>query len=119
MPALEGLATVSLPVLELDATYYDTSDLELARWGITLRHREGEAGPPWTLKLPDGVSSGVIAREELTFDGQIETVPEEARDLVRCFTRGSPLSRVLRLHITRVPMPGSRRRRTHLDRDRG
>jgi len=104
MPTFEGLVAVSQPVRELDATYYDTPDLELVRWGITLRFRTGEPGAPWTLKLPDDVSNGVIAREELAFDGEIDIVPDEARDVVRCFTRGSPLRRVTRLHTTRLPV---------------
>ncbi len=108
LPALEGLAeaavTVAQPVRELDATYYDTPDLELARWGITLRHRRGESGSPWTLKLPAHGAGSVIAREELSFDGEMGTVPGEARDLVRGFTRGRPLTGVARLHTTRVPV---------------
>ena len=43
-----------LPSLDLRATYYDTPDLRLARYGITLRNRTGEAAPLWTLKLPAG-----------------------------------------------------------------
>ena len=104
MPTFDGLVAVSRPVRELDATYYDTPELELARWGITLRHRKGELGPPWTLKLPDTTSKATIAREELTFPGQIDVVPDQALDLVRCFARGSPIHRVARLHTTRIPM---------------
>lgn len=104
MPTFKGVVAVSQPVRELDATYYDTPDLELARWGITLRFRTGELGLPWTLKLPDDTSDGVIAREEVTFDGPIDIVPDEVRDLVRCFTRGSALRHVARLHTTRVPV---------------
>ena len=70
IPALDGMpsgsVTVVDPVRELDATYYDTPDLELARWGITLRHRRGESGRPWTLKLPGPASDTTLAREELT-----------------------------------------------------
>ena len=50
-----GAASVD-PVREeqLSAVYWDTSDLRLAREGITLRHRSGEgAGKDgWHLKLP-------------------------------------------------------------------
>ena len=108
MPALEGLVegavAVPQPVRELDATYYDTADLELARWGVTLRHRGGESGRPWTLKLPEHLSSHLIAREELSFDGPMDAAPDEACDLVRGFTRGRPLIGVARLHTTRVPV---------------
>jgi CHAD domain-containing protein len=106
-PALEkcanGLVVVSEAVRELDATYYDTPELELARWGITLRHRRGEPGRPWTLKLPAGAVRAVIAREELTFEGPVDSVPDEARDLIRCFARDRPLQVVASLHTTRVP----------------
>jgi inorganic triphosphatase YgiF len=51
MPTLDGMpsgsVTVVDPVRELDATYYDTPDLELAHWGITLRHRRGGCGYLW------------------------------------------------------------------------
>ena len=86
MPSLDGLlptgaVSVAQPARELDATYYDTADFELARWGITLRHRRGESGPPWTLKLPKHRAGAVIARDEWRFDGEIYAVPDEARDL--------------------------------------
>lgn len=42
---VEGSTAVVLPDLRLDATYYDTNDLRLARSGITLRRRVGEPGP--------------------------------------------------------------------------
>jgi inorganic triphosphatase YgiF len=33
--------------------HYDTADLRMARHGVTLRYRTGEAETPrWTLKLP-------------------------------------------------------------------
>ena len=92
------------PVRHLDATYYDTADLELARWGVTLRHRSGDPGRAWTLKLPDHVGGELIAREELTFDGPEDAPPAEATDLVRGFTRGRPLERVARLGTTRAPV---------------
>jgi CHAD domain-containing protein len=76
----------------------------LARWGVTLRHRTGESGRPWTLKLPQPVAGGVMARDELSFDGEIDAVPAEAADLVRAFTRGRALTGLARLHTSRVPV---------------
>jgi CHAD domain-containing protein len=102
--ALKGAVAVPQAVRQLDAVYYDTSDLELARWGITLRHRDGEAGPRWTLKLPERESAGLLVRSELCFDGPIAPIPDDAQDLVRAFTRGSPLIDVARLHTTRTPL---------------
>jgi CHAD domain-containing protein len=108
MPALQdalpGAVTVVQPVRELDAIYYDTPDLELARWGVTLRHRRGESGRPWTLKLPEHEAGALMARDELSFDGEIDAVPAEASDLVRAFTRGRALTGVARLHTSRVPV---------------
>ena len=51
-----------LPALDLRATYYDTPDLRLARYGITLRYRSGEDKSVWTLKLPLGSHSRAGAR---------------------------------------------------------
>ena len=46
------LAVGSQDEAELDATYYDTADLRLARAGITLRRRVGGDDAGWHLKLP-------------------------------------------------------------------
>ena len=56
----------------LDATYYDTADLRLVRWGVTLRYRtgEGDDGGTWTLKLPTGRATGRRwLRREVDRDG--------------------------------------------------
>ena len=56
LPDLSGIgsvARVSKPERhELDATYFDTEDLRLARAGITLRRRAGGDDEGWHLKLP-------------------------------------------------------------------
>ncbi|HYM96726.1 MAG TPA: CYTH domain-containing protein, partial [Candidatus Sulfotelmatobacter sp.] len=53
LPALDGvIAGASVAPAEdvrLETIYYDTPDFRLARWGCSLRLREGEG---WTLKLP-------------------------------------------------------------------
>ena len=49
----DGVAAVPLPEQNLEATYYDTPSLALARMGVTLRYRTGDDdGDLWTLKLP-------------------------------------------------------------------
>ena len=52
LPDLNGVVdgvTVTAPeAMRLETVYYDTPDLRLARWGVSLRHRAGEG---WTLKL--------------------------------------------------------------------
>jgi CHAD domain-containing protein len=108
LPDLDGLvdgaSTTVLDERRLEATYYDTAELDLARWGITLRHRSGEDGPPWTLKLPGGQSGPALVRRELTFDGSPSSVPAAARDLVRAHLRSRRLVRVARLHTDRSPL---------------
>src|SRR4029453_15602585 len=50
---LPGVAAVAEPAEHrLEATYFDTSDLRLARRGIPLRRRTGGADAGWHLKLP-------------------------------------------------------------------
>ena len=50
MPDLIGAGSVArvlpIPTQELEATYYDTVDRRLARWGITLRHRTANGSRP-------------------------------------------------------------------------
>src|SRR5436305_14046530 len=94
VPALDDVfAEVSVTPLKtkkLDATYYDTRDLRLARAGVSLRHRVGD-DPPWTVKLPDGDSGPVMSRREFPFAGPAGAIPSEAAALVRAYTRGEPL----------------------------
>jgi CHAD domain-containing protein len=80
------------------ATYYDTEDLRLARWGITLRYRTNDG---WTLKLPDEGGSDFLLRTELRLDGDARRPPEEAHDLVRAYVRGAALVPVARLRTVR------------------
>jgi CHAD domain-containing protein len=95
---------VPQPVLRLDATYYDTADLRLARSGITVRHRGGEEGPAWTVKLPEDASAANLVRRELRFDGPAGRVPSAAADLVLASTRTQPLRPVARLTTVRQPI---------------
>jgi CHAD domain-containing protein len=101
-----GVAGVEeLPPLDLRATYHDTPDLRLARNGITLRHRTGEAGgAAWTLKLPtdDGrAARDASSRDELEFEGPGNVVPDEAEELLAAFVRSTALSPVARLRTRR------------------
>jgi CHAD domain-containing protein len=84
--------------LRLLATYHDTSDLRLLRFGVTLRHRTGEG---WTLKLPEDVDGAFVTRRELTFPGSPRKVPAEALDLVRAYARSSELEPQARLRTVR------------------
>jgi len=99
-----GVGVVAGPALHrvLDATYYDSSDLALARSGVTLRYRSGEDGPAWTLKLPGGRSATALVRRELVFDEPPGAVPAAACDLVRAYLRSRVLGPVVRLHTERT-----------------
>jgi len=85
----------------LVAAYFDTSDLALARFGVTLRHRSGDAAAPWTLKLPIAVHHNTVTRSELTFAGTNRHVPAAVADLVRAYSRSRPLVNVATLRTTR------------------
>lgn len=102
-----GVATVDDPtVQELRAVYWDSSDLRLAREGITLRHRSGEGtGDGWQLKLPvqeagvPDASTGV--REELHETGDDGVVPTGLQELVTVNVRGAVLGPVATLVTAR------------------
>jgi CHAD domain-containing protein len=90
LPDLTGAGSVArmqaTPPQELRETLYDTVDRRLARWGITLRHRAGEADrPPWALGLPAS-NHGLI--EE---DGGPDVIPQRLADLVTAHVRSRPL----------------------------
>ena len=114
MPALsldgEPLDVATLPDQQLRATYYDTADLRMARHGVTLRYRTGEAETPrWTLKLPVGARGAELERDELNFEAARREPPPEVRSLVTAYARGEPLTAVATLR--------TRRRRIHLIAD--
>ncbi|MER6786203.1 CYTH and CHAD domain-containing protein [Streptomyces sp. NPDC000658] len=100
LPDLTGVAGVATVldkgVTELDATYYDTSDLRLAAASITLRRRTGGSDAGWHLKLP--VEAGV--RDEIR-SPLSDTVPEELGRLVRSRVREGQLVPVVRLRSSR------------------
>src|SRR6266566_2443556 len=45
---IEGVAVAPPETVRMETVYYDTPDLRLTRWGVSLRRRSGEG---WTLKL--------------------------------------------------------------------
>ena len=83
--------------VRLQATYYDTDDLRLARSGASLRYREPEG---WTVKLPIRRDDG-LARDEIHVDGDPGAPPERALDLVRSTARSAPIGVVARLNTVR------------------
>ncbi len=106
VPGLSGVgpvATVDDPeTVELVATYYDTSDLRLAREGVTLRRRTGGHDAGWTLKLPVAARNGE-ARDELAAPlGLSRTPPPDLLDLVTAWVRGAELAPVGELTTQRT-----------------
>jgi inorganic triphosphatase YgiF len=88
--------------MRMETVYYDTADLRLARWGVSLRHRAGEG---WTLKLPPKPAAGtpgqLLERDELTFQGSSKKPPEAAVEIVRAYVRKADLVPVARLSTVR------------------
>ena len=100
---VEGVVVSAPETVHLDTVYYDTPDLRLARWGVSLRHRAGEG---WTLKLSappstPGNPPAVLERDELTFEGGARKPPRGALELVRAYVRRAELVPVARLATLR------------------
>ena len=102
LPDLEDLAAAveATPVDErrYETVYYDTPDLRLARWGCSLRIRQGEG---WTLKLPTTSDGPTLTRRELEFPGSGSRPPEAAVALVIAYVRRSTLVPVASLSTVR------------------
>lgn len=92
-------------VREMTAIYYDTADLRLFRWGVTLRRRVGGIDAGWHLKLPvKGERDG--ARDELQLPlsaGEPGEVPEALSMIVAPFVRNAALAPVAEVQNTRTP----------------
>jgi len=99
--AAEELTCVARAPRTLVAVYYDTADLRLARWGVTVRHRTGD-GDGWTVKLPEGEDGPALVRRELTFEGAASRMPQGAASLILAYTRNTPLIPVARIRTVRT-----------------
>jgi inorganic triphosphatase YgiF len=86
--------------LELDATYFDTADAQLARHRVTLRRRTGGADAGWHLKLPAGDDERTEVR--LPLGRTTRTVPAALAREVRGVVRNRPLVPIATLHTTRT-----------------
>ena len=107
MPPLE--AVVNESTVSLLATYWDTPDFRLFRWGHTLRYRHAADGSEdgWTLKLsaprqrPRRGSTDVLDRTEISVDGLSAIPPLEVRSLVSGVIRRARLAPIARIETTR------------------
>jgi CHAD domain-containing protein len=93
-----GTEVESAPARRISATYFDTDDLRLTRWGISLRHRSSDG---WTVKLPQPSDGAMLVREEVVFSGDPRRPPQQAVDLVRAFLRTAALRPQVRLRTVR------------------
>ena len=105
LPALDDLPGVSATVgpdeQTLEAVYYDTDDLRLARSGVTLRRRSGGDDAGWHLKLPPG-GGDKDSRDELRLpDTGDSQPPPELVELTTSQTRGRELAPVALLTTRR------------------
>ncbi|HTN80586.1 MAG TPA: CYTH and CHAD domain-containing protein, partial [Acidimicrobiales bacterium] len=102
LPSVSAGARAEIP---LDATYWDTPDLRLIRWGTTIRYRTEAGRGMWTVKLPGKTEGGVLSRPEHDIPGSPNTIPDAALDLVRGYARTAPLAPVARLQTLRRRAP--------------
>jgi CHAD domain-containing protein len=103
MPDLSELPAVTeVELLEesvLEAVYFDTPDVRLARAGATLRRRTGGHGAGWHLKLPVSVDARTEIHSPL---GPDDEVPVEFVTAVRARVREEPLTPVVALRTLRT-----------------
>jgi CHAD domain-containing protein len=95
---MPGVASVSVIDHELEATYFDTGDLALARAGVTLRRRTGGEDAGWHLKLPTGTGRLEIV---LPLGRAARNPPMALRTVVRELVRDSALSPVVVIRTER------------------
>lgn len=93
-------------VRNMDATYWDTTDATLLRWGITMRIRTGGGDDGWHLKIPVSPTEsvdGASVRTELHRDATGTTPPVEFLELLSAILQGSDVVPIARVHTQRKP----------------
>ena len=104
LPSLTGLAdgwSMGQPSLtELEAVYYDTSDLAITGRGATLRRRTGGDDEGWHLKLPRSGDRRVELRWPL--DAEEAGPPPEVLAPVRAWVRDHPVAPLASISTRRL-----------------
>jgi CHAD domain-containing protein len=111
LPAIAGVvpkvAAIDPPShVTMNAVYYDTPDLRMAREGVTLRRRSGGKDAGWHLKLPvlaHSVPDGTGVRDEIQLPDSNE-IPDELAQLVTVWVRIGSLVPVATLASDRTTL---------------
>ena len=109
LPALSGVtwgaaSVESRPTFTMRNIYYDTTDLRLFRWGVTLRKREGGPDEGWHLKLPvEGADAGTRDEVRVPLTDSMQ-VPVALQEIVAALVREAPLAPVVTLRTERTPI---------------
>jgi CHAD domain-containing protein len=113
----DGLGRWTDQTVQLDATYYDTIDLRLARAGVSVRFRSDDG---WTVKTPIESEADGVRRTEHGLDGRAEARPARAEELVLGWTRGAELAKVAQVSTIRrrLELLDDGRRLAEIDDDR-
>jgi CHAD domain-containing protein len=90
-------ASVEVETVRLHSAYYDTSDQDLLRHGVTLRRRTGDDDTGWQLKIPRGE-----ARTEVRLPADGDSVPAELASLVTALRGGGRLQLIASLDTERT-----------------
>lgn len=95
-------AVESRTARERTTVYYDTEDLRLYRWGVSLRRTSGAKDSGWFLTIP--IDDDTTHQSHLPLSaGRPGRVPAEFREAVTALTRGAELIAVATVHIRRQP----------------
>jgi len=104
LSGVPGVASVGEPVVhDLDAAYYDTADLRLARARITLRRRTGGTDAGWHLKLP--ASAGARRELQSPLGRAVKAPPRAVLLPVLGIVRRAPATQVATLTTRRTVTP--------------
>ena len=104
-PVLEQLGDYrarSGPAFTMHADYYDTDELTLFRWRITLRRREGGLDQGWHLKLP--VAGGNTGDRDEVRLALSDHVPARLGDIVSPLIGEKPLKAQVVVETLRTPV---------------
>jgi CHAD domain-containing protein len=103
VPSLDSLprvASVAEPVAQqLEATYFDTRQLDLAAAGVTVRRRTGGDDAGWHAKLP--TEQGRFEVHE-PLGRSTKTVPKAIREVLQTITRDAALEPVVTVRTHRT-----------------